>query len=60
MSAYIDDRPFSIDLVAAVSHQCSFVNKIYQHEWTVPGYFDDEHNKAALINARTRYHKCAR
>ncbi|THG99278.1 hypothetical protein EW026_g3040 [Hermanssonia centrifuga] len=56
LSAYTDDRPFSIDLVGAVIRQCSFVDKMHLFGWTEPGYFDDKEDEAVLIHAITRYH----
>lgn len=56
MSAYTDDRPFSIDLVSAVSRQCAFVDEIHELGWTVPGYFDNEDDEMILVDALSRYH----
>ena len=58
MSAYTDDRPFSIDLVSAVSRQCTFIDKIHDLGWTGPGYFDNGNNETILMNALSRYHLC--
>ena len=58
MSAYTDDRPFSIDLVGAVLRQGSFVDKMHTFGWTKLGAFDDPENEIVLLHAITRYHAC--
>ena len=58
VSAYSDDRPFSIDLVGAVIRQCSFVDKMHHFGWTEPGYFDDKDDELVLVHAIARYHGC--
>lgn len=56
MSAYTDDKPFSVNLSAAVSRQCAFVDKMHDLGWTKPGRFDDEGSEAILTDAISRYH----
>lgn len=56
MSAYTDDKPFSVNLSAAVSRQCAFVDKMHDLGWTNPGRFDDEGSEAILTDAISRYH----
>lgn len=56
MSAYTDDRPFSIDLVGAVSRQCSFIDKMHHFGWAEPGCFDEEEDEAVLVHSISRYH----
>ncbi|CAL1714258.1 unnamed protein product [Somion occarium] len=56
LSAYIDDRPFSIELVSAVLRQGSFIDKMHDFAWTEPGYFDDAVDEVVLIRAIARYH----
>ena len=45
LSAYFDDKPFSIDLTGAVIRQGSFIDKMAQFGWTEPGYFDDKEDE---------------
>ncbi|EPT03014.1 hypothetical protein FOMPIDRAFT_1159610 [Fomitopsis schrenkii] len=56
MNAYADDRPFSIDLAAAVLRQGTFIDSMDDLGWTAPGFFDDEINEALLTHALARYH----
>lgn len=56
LSAYFDDRPFSIDLVGAVIRQGSFVDKMDHLGWTTPGYFDEKEDEVVLVHAIARYH----
>lgn len=58
MSAYVDDRPFSVELVGAVLRQCSFIDKMVNFGWTEPGYFDSEEDEIVLVHAIARYHAC--
>ncbi|KAH0835046.1 hypothetical protein J3R83DRAFT_10783 [Lanmaoa asiatica] len=55
-SAYIDDRPFSIDLVGAVLRQGSFVGKMVDLGWTDPEFFADEEEMVVLQHCVARYH----
>ncbi|CAL1714287.1 unnamed protein product [Somion occarium] len=56
LSAYIDDLPFSIELVSAVLRQGSFIDKMHDFAWTEPGYFDDAVDEVVLVHAIARYH----
>ncbi|KZT69341.1 hypothetical protein DAEQUDRAFT_726929 [Daedalea quercina L-15889] len=56
MNAYTDDRPFSVDLVAAVLRQGNFIDAMDNLGWTRPGYFDDRENEVLLTHALARYH----
>ncbi|OSX64414.1 hypothetical protein POSPLADRAFT_1032777 [Postia placenta MAD-698-R-SB12] len=56
LSAYTDDRPFSIDLVGAVIRQGSFIDKMYSFGWTQADFFDGPQDEAVLVHAITRYH----
>ncbi|KII94204.1 hypothetical protein PLICRDRAFT_419726 [Plicaturopsis crispa FD-325 SS-3] len=56
MSAYSDDRMFSIDLVGAVLRQGSFVKKMHDLGWTEPGFFNSREDSVALEHCVARYH----
>ena len=56
MSAYTDDRPFSLDLVGAVLRQCSFIDKMHNLKWTEPGRFGGADDTTVLAHAIARYH----
>ncbi|THH07932.1 hypothetical protein EW146_g9155, partial [Bondarzewia mesenterica] len=56
LSAYSDQRPFSVELVGAVLRQGSFVEKMQELGWTQPGYFDDPSDERALHHSIVRYH----
>lgn len=56
MSAYSDDRIFSIELVGAVLRQESFIDKMVALGWTDPAYFESEEDGVALDHAVARYH----
>ncbi|KAI0683786.1 hypothetical protein BC835DRAFT_1422969 [Cytidiella melzeri] len=56
LSAYTDEKPFSVDLVNAVMRQCSFVDKMHQFGWTSLGFFDSAEDEIVLQHAITRYH----
>ncbi|TCD60000.1 hypothetical protein EIP91_010927 [Steccherinum ochraceum] len=56
LSAYTDDRPFSINLEGAVMRQSSFIDKMDDFGWTQPGYFDDPKDEVVLHRAISRYH----
>ncbi|OCH91521.1 hypothetical protein OBBRIDRAFT_834175 [Obba rivulosa] len=55
MRAYWHDRPFSIDLAAAVVRQGSFVEKMSSLGWTNPYYFDGNEHEGILPRAMSRY-----
>ncbi|KAJ7921384.1 hypothetical protein B0H13DRAFT_1604569 [Mycena leptocephala] len=56
MSAYVDDKIFSVELIAAVLRQGSFVTKMYDLQWTKTGFFDNVEDEVALQHANMRYH----
>ena len=56
MSAYTDDRPFSIDLVGAVLRQCSFIDKMHNLKWTELDRFSGNDTATVLYSSITRYH----
>ncbi|KIM34780.1 hypothetical protein M413DRAFT_14913 [Hebeloma cylindrosporum] len=56
MSAYNDDKMYSVELVGAVLRQGSFVQKMYDLGWTRAGYFDKAGDELALQHAMARYH----
>lgn len=56
MSAYTDDRPFSVELVGAIIRQGSFVDKMHEFGWTNPKHFDSKDGQAVLVNVVSRYH----
>ncbi|KAF9034118.1 hypothetical protein BJ165DRAFT_1514086 [Panaeolus papilionaceus] len=56
MSAYNDDKPYSLDLVGAVLRQGSFVKKMYDLGWTKYGFFDGADHEIVLHRATARYH----
>ncbi|KAF8548607.1 hypothetical protein OG21DRAFT_1422787 [Imleria badia] len=56
LSAYADDRPFSIDLAGAVLRQASFVRKMADLGWTDPDFFADEEEMVVLQHCVARYH----
>ncbi|KAI9461336.1 hypothetical protein HD554DRAFT_2028306 [Boletus coccyginus] len=56
LSAYTDDRPFSVELVGAVLRQASFVSKMAGLGWTDPEFFADEEEMVVLQHCVARYH----
>lgn len=56
LSAYTDDRPFSLDLVGAVIRQGSFIDKMHAFGWTQPGFADEPQDEVVLVHAIARYH----
>ena len=56
LSAYFDDRPFSVDLAEAVVRQGSFIDKMHGFGWTAAKYFDKPIDEVVLVHAITRYH----
>lgn len=45
-----------MDLVNAIVRQCSFVDKMYDFGWSVPGFFDSPEDELVLQHAIARYH----
>jgi len=56
LSAYHDQRPFSVELVGAVLRQGSFIKKIHDLGWTSQSYFEKRGDTPALHYAIVRYH----
>ncbi|KDQ63946.1 hypothetical protein JAAARDRAFT_187341 [Jaapia argillacea MUCL 33604] len=56
MSAYVDDRPFSIELVGAVLRQGTFVKKMHDIGWTDPYFFNSTSDMVTLQHSVARYH----
>ncbi|KAJ3513636.1 hypothetical protein NLJ89_g2838 [Agrocybe chaxingu] len=56
LSAYNDDKIYSVELVGAVLRQESFVQKMYDLGWTKLGFFDGASDELALQHALARYH----
>ncbi|KAJ6555800.1 hypothetical protein B0H19DRAFT_1151153 [Mycena capillaripes] len=56
VSAYTNDRLFSVELVGAVLRQGTFVSKMHALQWTRPGFFDNAEDEIALLHAIARYH----
>ncbi|VDB87855.1 unnamed protein product [Peniophora sp. CBMAI 1063] len=56
LTAYNDQRPFSVELVGAVLRQGSFVVKMTDLGWTAPGCFEASEDERALHHASARYH----
>ncbi|KAH8828834.1 hypothetical protein DL96DRAFT_1595733 [Flagelloscypha sp. PMI_526] len=54
-SAYIDDRPFSVDLTSAALRQSSFNDKMFKLGWTHPGVFNGDEERV-LVHCIARYH----
>lgn len=55
MSAYQDNKIYSVELVGATLRQAEFVRKMFAFGWTDPEYFVGA-NELALYHALTRYH----
>lgn len=55
MSAYTDDKIFSVDLTGAVLRQGSFVKKMSELGWTQPGFFDRRDDEVVLQHCIARY-----
>ncbi|KAK0491665.1 hypothetical protein IW261DRAFT_1438902 [Armillaria novae-zelandiae] len=56
MSAYEDDRMFSLDLTGAVLRQGSFVDKMHNLGWTELDFFSSSEDEVALKHCTARYH----
>ncbi|KAF8202036.1 hypothetical protein K438DRAFT_1491970, partial [Mycena galopus ATCC 62051] len=56
VSAYVDDKIFSVELVGAVLRQGSFVTKMNGLGWTKAEYFENVDNEVVLHHAIARYH----
>ncbi|KAH9483132.1 Glycine-rich domain-containing protein 1 [Psilocybe cubensis] len=56
MSAYNDEKIYSVELVGAVLRQGSFVNKMHGLGWTKSGFFDEPGDELVLQHGLARYH----
>ncbi|KAK0447632.1 hypothetical protein EV421DRAFT_1706368 [Armillaria borealis] len=56
MSAYEDDKIFSLYLIGAVLRQGSFVDKMHKLGWTEPDFFSSSEDEVALKHCTARYH----
>ena len=57
ISAYVDDRPFSVNLVGAAVRQSIFIDELQRVHWLDPGHFgDDAEDDLVLSQAISRYH----
>ena len=55
MSAYTDEKPFSVDLVAAVLRQVPFTDKLYHLGWLNGEFFDTGEYERVSRNCVSRY-----
>jgi len=58
MSAYTDEKPFSIDLVAAVLRQIPFTDKLYHLGWLNSEFFGTEEYDRVSYRCIFRYQGC--
>ncbi|KAF9644170.1 hypothetical protein BDM02DRAFT_3175056, partial [Thelephora ganbajun] len=56
VGAYVDGRPFSVELVAAAMRQTKFTEKMYHLGWLNPGFFDNPEDVRALQHCVVRYY----
>ncbi|KAK0190298.1 hypothetical protein F5146DRAFT_1137132 [Armillaria mellea] len=56
VSAYVDDKMFSLDLVGAVVRQGSFTAKMRKFGWSEPNFFARPGDEVALNHCIVRYH----
>ncbi|SJL02686.1 uncharacterized protein ARMOST_06020 [Armillaria ostoyae] len=56
VSAYTDDKIFSLDLVGAVLRQGSFTAKMRKFGWSEPNFFARPGDEVALKHCIARYH----
>ncbi len=59
ISAYANEKVYSVELIGAVLRQETFVRKMYDLGWTRPGFFDTSDDERALQHALARYHAYA-
>ncbi|KAL0564519.1 hypothetical protein V5O48_017528 [Marasmius crinis-equi] len=55
--AYVDDKPWSLDLVGAVLRQASFVQKMVDLKWTAFSPTTGPEEDDILLHAIVRYHR---
>jgi hypothetical protein len=58
MSAYTDEKPFSIDLVAAVLRQVPFTDKLYHLGWLNSEFLGTEEYETVSHHCNFRYQGC--
>ena len=57
VSAYADDRPFSVDLVGSTVRLSAFAERMYQLQWTDEHHFtNDAEDELMLQHAIKRYY----
>ncbi|KAF9646512.1 hypothetical protein BDM02DRAFT_3008899 [Thelephora ganbajun] len=56
MGAYVDGKPFSVELVAAAMRQSTFTEKIEQLGWLAPGFFENSESALVLKHCILRYY----
>ncbi|KAK0190266.1 hypothetical protein F5146DRAFT_1193644 [Armillaria mellea] len=56
VSAYKDDKIFSLNLIGAVLRQSTFVDKMCKLGWTKPDFFSSSEDELALKHCMARYH----
>ncbi|KAH7921597.1 hypothetical protein BV22DRAFT_1019043 [Leucogyrophana mollusca] len=56
LSAYTDDRIFSLDLAGAVLRQGSFIQKMHDLGWAKPSCFDSPADAVVIGRCIARYH----
>ncbi|KAL0579996.1 hypothetical protein V5O48_001999 [Marasmius crinis-equi] len=55
--AYVDDKPWSLDLVGAVLRQASFIQKMVDLKWTAFSSSTESEENEILLHAIMRYHR---
>lgn len=58
MSAYTDEKPFSVDLVAAVLRQVAFTEKLYHLGWLNSEFFCTNECERVSYHCISRYQGC--
>ncbi|KAF9779250.1 hypothetical protein BJ322DRAFT_450903 [Thelephora terrestris] len=56
LGAYVDGKPFSVELVAAAMRQSTFVDKIHELGWLNPGFLGNPDCVPVLQHCILRYH----
>ena len=55
MSAYTDEKPFSVDLVAAILRQIPFTDKLYHLGWLNSEFFGTDEYERVSYHCILRY-----
>jgi len=58
MIAYTDEKPFSVDLVAAVLRQVPFTDKLYHLGWLESDFFGSDEYERVSYHCVFRYQGC--